>query len=804
MKSDISSKSVTFGNIKPKQGRQNKQEKLPEFNGFIVIRLSQRYSYNPGDDLIKFSKKNKLEALLKFLIETGKGPATRVIKTKMLKKLEKLEEKARQSELPPLKSLSTYWKLDFRGNIEMLDNYIKILKEIPGVEHAYKEQTPSLPVIDPTDDTYAPDQDYLDAAPTGIDARWAWTQSDCEGVGVGFIDCEWGWVASHEDLSAATPTVIHNDNCYGSGGGFDTPGWYGHGTAVLGEVVGTDNTTGIVGIAPSVDYVKMSSFYDAATDSHADTAESIVAAIDEMNAGDVMLLEIQRGSPYKPTETDDADFDAIRLAVANGIIVVEAGANGDYDLDTWTDSSGNFRLNRTHADFEDSGAIMVGACESAVVSGAHERAWFSDYGSRIDCYAWGENIVTTGYGYLAGTTDDNEYTDSFGGTSGASPIIVGCALILQGKYKAVNGTILSPLQMRTILSDPATGTPQGTTVTGYISVMPNLRAIIEDTLGLVADVYLRDAVADTGAVPSVGSISASPDIIVLPSAVADPTTSFGEGSGTESSNTLGSTVESGQDNFIYARMKNRGASDAIGVTATVYWSEVATLITPDMWNLIGTSAPVDVPVGDTLVVTDSITWPRETIPATGHYCFVGLLDSAQDPAPPIPSVADFDWDDFYNFVRNYNNVTWRNFNVEDNLPDPPGPPSSYPFKITNAPDKRRQFNIQIFQQLPSDAELWFEVPLNSKGLFKGIDFLEIKEDKKNKVIQLSLPHIRCIQFNAVILPAMARIKCRFLLKRSKMFKNGTYYFGIRQVYNQFEVGRITWILKPKTKNQKRK
>jgi len=792
MKRKTSCKSIGFGKVKPKPLLQrNLKEKLPEYNGFIVIRLSQKYAHQPGDDLIAFCKDNDLDALLNFVVENKRITAKRLIKSNKLKTLKVLENKALTSEIKAPRSLSTYWKLDFRGHEDKLDQYIKYLRELPGVENAYKEHTPSLPTVDPTDDTFAGDQDYLDAAPTGIDARWAWTQPDCEGAGFGFIDCEWGWVVAHEDLSASSPTLIHNDNCYGSGGSFGS-GWYDHGTAVLGEIVGRDNTVGIVGIAPSIDYVKMSSFYDAATDDHADTAEAIVAAITGVKAGDVILLEIQKS--YRPAEIDDADFDAIRLAVANGIIVVEAAGNGNYDLDAWTDSSGDFRLNRTHADFQDSGAIMVGACVSAVVNGTHERWGSSNYGSRIDCYGYGENVVTTGYGDLAGTTDNDTYTEDFGGTSGASPMIVGCALILQGKYKATTGTILSPMQVRVILSDPATGTPQGTTVAGNINVMPNLRAILEDTLGLVPDVYLRDSVGDTGVVPSTGSISASPDIIVLPSEVNDPTLSFGEGSGTENSNTLGYTVEKGQDNFIYVRMKNRGASEATGVTATVYWSEVATMITPDMWNIIGTSNPVNVPIGDTLVVTDRIKWDKADIPATGHYCFVGILDSAQDPEPPIPPAADFDWDDFYNFIRNYNNVTWRNFNVEDVLPDPSDPPAAFPFIITNTPDRRRHFDIQIFQRLPEDAELWLELPSRKRGLLKGVNFLKLEDDKKNKTIRLKLPRLRCIQLNAIILPARARTKCRFLLKYSKGLKRGTHYFGIRQLYEDYEVGRITWAL----------
>ncbi len=106
-----------------------------------------------------------------------------------------------------------------------------------------------------------------------------------------------------------------------------------------------------------------------------------------MSAGDVLLLEVQRGAPPLPTETDLADFDAIRLAAARSVIVVEAAGNGNNDLDAWTDGSGRFRLRRGHVDFRDSGAIMVGAARSAVVGGtAHDRAGFSNFGSRIE--AW--------------------------------------------------------------------------------------------------------------------------------------------------------------------------------------------------------------------------------------------------------------------------------------------------------------------------------------------------------------------------------------------------------------------------------
>jgi serine protease len=181
---------------------------------------------------------------------------------------------------------------------------------------------------------------------------------------------------------------------------------------------------------------------------------------------------------------------AIRLAVANEIIVIEAGGNGNHDLDDWKDQNGRHILSRASADFQDSGAILVGAGTAAL---PHNRSFWpsakkaSCYGSRIDCYAWGDSIVTTGYGVgkkpRGVGSGNSSYVFEFAGTSGASPIIAGSALLLQGLYYATHKKLLSPQQMRALISNPKTGTPQGTEVAGNIGVMPNLRAIVQDLLG---------------------------------------------------------------------------------------------------------------------------------------------------------------------------------------------------------------------------------------------------------------------------------------------------------------------------------
>jgi serine protease len=756
-----------------------KRTQEDQFSGFIILRLSARVPASEAGTWAAVVQRNKLGAIASVLKAFKLASPERLLSARTGSLVVKLEQEAAQTEFPPLHSLNSYWRIDARERWTQVEQILERLRALVEVDKVYKEFATSDPVVNAADDDYNGTQNYLDAAPTGVDARWAWTQANGEGAGVAVVDLEQGWFLGHEDLSAKAPTLIYGGNRDGVGGYKGN-----HGTAVLGEIVGVDNDRGVVGIAPAVTSVRVASHYRTSDGTDLHVADAMVAAVGVMSVGDVLLVEVQRN--YLPSEVDDADYDAIRLAVAHGIIVVEAAGNGNNNLDTYTDG-GNHILNRTDPAFRESGAIMVGASVSAVAAGAHERWAYSNYGSRIDCYGWGENIVSCGYGDLdPGTGDNSTYTDTFGGTSGASPMIVGCALVLQGMYEATTGTRLSPGQMRSLLANPATGTPQGVNVAGNINVMPDLRAIIEDTLGIVPDVYIRDNTGDTGDIPSVGGISASPDIIVRAAAVADPTGEFGEGSGNENSSTLGFEVESGQNNFVYVRMKNRGLSDATNVTAAVYWSEVATLVTPNNWHLIGSTPPVTVPQGDTLVVAGPITWAKASIPGTGHYCFVGLASNAQDPAPPIPS--PFDWNGFTNFIRNHNNVTWRNFNVVDNLADDP---SSLPFMVAGAPDKPRLFDLEVLQRLPRGVEVWLEVPLALGRYLARETNVEIKVDTAKRLALLRLPAVPRLPFSKVMLGENAKFRCRFLVRGTKRVANGGSV-AIRQVFEGLEVGRVTW------------
>lgn len=784
--SEVSKKTELSGIPESEQvpsGVAPEKEHTNEYSGFIIVRLSPDLPL-PSEKCITLSdaaKELRLEGLAKVLDEYDLSNTKRLIRSTAPKRILQLEQEAIKSNLPPLRSLTAYWRIDARHQAEQIEEIVKRLNGLYEVDLAYREFAVSDPVVNAADDPHNVDQDYLDAAPTGINARWAWTQANCEGAGIGFVDLEQGWFLNHEDFASKSPTLVYGDNRDGVGTYVGN-----HGTAVLGIVIADDNTVGVVGIAPSISSVQVASHYDASTNTNLHVADAILGVLPKMDAGDVLLLEVQRN--YRPTETDDGDFDAIRLAVAHGIVVIEAAGNGFADLDAYIDTSGDNIFDRGSVDFRESGAIMVGAAQSVL---PHNRVLASNYGSRIDCYGWGNNVVTCGYGDLdAGTGDNSTYTDTFVNTSAASPIIAGVAIIIQGTYEANTGTRLSPLQMRALLSDPATGTAQGGGVAGNIGVMPDLQDIIGPTLQVVPDVYLRDSVGDTGVIPHTGSISASPDIIVQPSAVPDPQAAFGQGSGTENSNTLGYEVEAGQDNFIYVRMKNRGGDNANNVTADIYWSQVATLVTPDMWTLVGTTAPINVPQGDTLVVADPITWASADIPATGHYCLVGILDHPADPAPPLPGPTD--WDGFRAFIRNHNNVTWRNFNVVDLDPDAAGDPTVLPFVIAGAPDRQRIFDIEILQYTSKGVRVWLEVPLGLAKQFSDGRRWEYEINRKNQTVRLLLPSIPRLYIPEVSLSKRVRHGSRLVVEGIRKIVQQGNWVAIRQLFEHEEVGRITW------------
>jgi len=83
------------------------------------------------------------------------------------------------------------------------------------------------------------EQGYLEAAPIGIDARYAWTFIGGKGQNVNIIDVEAAWNEMHEDFPYLFARI---------GSQKEDLSWRNHGTAVLGVIAASDNSFGNTGI----------------------------------------------------------------------------------------------------------------------------------------------------------------------------------------------------------------------------------------------------------------------------------------------------------------------------------------------------------------------------------------------------------------------------------------------------------------------------------------------------------------------------------------------------------------------------
>lgn len=353
----------------------------------------------------------------------------------------------------PMPDLSGWRSVRVRGARSAIDRALALLRAREDVMTAFEAPRPELPFV-PGSTTasgscpvrtppYEERQGYLRPAPGGIDAPSAWAKRGGRGDAVWFADVEGAWNTAHEDLPADRIRTI--------GGPMRGRDWEMHGTAVLGEIVSRENDLGMVGIAPNVARVITSSIAGVSAAAAIDRAQA------ELRAGDVLLIELHAIGPrgrFLPMEFWDDVFEVIQIASARGVVVVEAAGNGAEDLDH-EDYKG--KLDRRK---RDSGAIMVGAGAPAVDGWTdRSRLDFSNYGSRVDVQGWGRMVATLDYGDLQGCdAAQRKYTNLFGGTSSASPIVAGAALLVESIVKTEKGCPLSPRDLRALLVE--TGSPQ--------------------------------------------------------------------------------------------------------------------------------------------------------------------------------------------------------------------------------------------------------------------------------------------------------------------------------------------------------
>lgn len=233
------------------------------------------------------------------------------------------------------KELMKYRNIYLDANItkdEIIDAITKI-QQLNSIEDVYLEPKAEVAIVDinytalPSVSTqtgnYTNLQGYLNPAPQGIDAKYAWTQTGGRGSGVHVIDVEFAWQETHEDFPDFFTNLGYNYSSSLSA--------RNHGTPVLGIIGAVDNGFGTTGISSDAKIGTSTVVHKISTEAYISYAQGIINAVNVLGVGDVLIIELQQNG--KPIEYYSQNYDAIRLAISKGITVVAAAGNGGYNLD---------------------------------------------------------------------------------------------------------------------------------------------------------------------------------------------------------------------------------------------------------------------------------------------------------------------------------------------------------------------------------------------------------------------------------------------------------------------------------------
>jgi hypothetical protein len=652
----------------------------------------------------------------------------------------------------------------------------KKLAACANVSRVYRDPNTTLPqVVAPANDPLFDLQGHLKTAPIGIDAIYAWPKSDgtgvagADGADVGFIDIEEGWVLDRPDLlnSAGAPRAVLLRGKNASP--ITQPFIAGHGSSVLGLVMASDNIIECVGVAPSLTNPGVVSYRDE--NGQENRHDAILFAIDHLGSGDVLLLEMQlQETGLPPVEADPNSFDLIKAATDKGIIVVEAAGNDANDLDIYAVEN-RMILNPSSPKFVDSGAIIVAGAvdgmEDAVVGGqtfqVHRRRIDSNFGNRIDCYAWGQNAITLG-GF------------PFNGTSAASAIVAGAAVLVQGGVKAAGSPPLTPAGMRSVLK--VGGTPCHPD--DRIGAMPNLREVLTD-LGIGPELVIRDSDSDLGDDEKAREFS-SPDIIPTLAPEPDPAKRFRNGCRME--DTDASRLRLDTTNYCYVKVANNGAAAAQG-KVYLFSGPVSTVPIRDRLRLIG-SKTVRISSGRESVVSPAFEWT----PRAGQMMMVSVAAQARDPGPPFMTK---EWNTLADYLIAVadSNVAIRNIhsivaNHDYRCDQLDGAFLNLPFVFFGLPEVSTA-TLRLNSDLPDDTQRWLELP-------RGMQIRETgsgPRDPKSGRQWVQMPENERVVVNSV---AGHLSNVTLLLQIPPQARNRTYTLVLNHLARNKRAGRITWRL----------
>ena len=214
----------------------------------------------------------------------------------------KLRGEARSGAVGP--DLGLWFNVQYANDRAALAEKLNQLNALAIVEIAHGAPVCELAsVITPMTPDYTGNQGYLYDTPSGLDAPSAWSEPGGRGAGMKFIDVELGWTHNHEDFDQ---TKLFYQGVNDS----TDSGFFHHGDAVVGEVVGVDNGFGVVGFASDAQWGTVG----IVLGEWPVVPQQFIEASQALDPGDVWLIELQMfptGMNATPMEYVQVNYDAI-------------------------------------------------------------------------------------------------------------------------------------------------------------------------------------------------------------------------------------------------------------------------------------------------------------------------------------------------------------------------------------------------------------------------------------------------------------------------------------------------------------